>query len=327
MSEVDSLPAWHGASLLYLPPIGSAVRHVLSRTSTCVPDDAMVLTYVTAAHVQLRHLQLQRVRSLRCFMARVVTVCFGNNSLTQLACGPRGGTCVPSPSIVRLGRRRDGGEREAKYGQAPYHALIWAKWRFMYAALQHARQVLFLDADVVVFQNPFDVLRRYEWQYVQRERQVEAAGSVLQLGPSLQQPPASQRPLTGTERTFAKEYLQLDLLYQGLCAGAACVQIFTGLHMGIWSGCPPPLIDARPHFPRPPSPSPMRLAIPHAPGELACQAPPACFDWPANRHPGTRPGTRPGIRPGIRRVEPRHATSARPLAHCHLNGGVLLLRR
>jgi len=107
------------------------------------------------------------------------------------------------------------------------------------------------------------VLQRYEWQYVhQRERQAEAAGSLLQLGPTLQ-PPASQRPLTDAERAFAKEYLQLDLLYQG---------------------------------------------------ELACQAPPACFDSPASRYPG------------ISQVEFRHVTPARPLAHCHLNGGVLLLR-
>ena len=49
--------------------------------------------------------------------------------------------------------------RLARWHPADY-ALIWVKWRLLHAALQHAQQVLFLDADVLLLRNPFSTLLR-----------------------------------------------------------------------------------------------------------------------------------------------------------------------
>lgn len=94
------LPEWRGT--LVSPPEGTlapAVRDALARRSSCVPPGHATLTYYTPAHAELRQTQLERIRTRPCFMARLVTVCFGfsNSSTNTSACN------VHAPSI--FGRR------------------------------------------------------------------------------------------------------------------------------------------------------------------------------------------------------------------------------
>ena len=138
------LPPWRGS--LVIPPIGDAVREALAHESTCVPPLAIALTYYSRHHSSLRELQLQRIRNLRCFMLRLVTVCYGvrdDNSSNP---------CVYAPSFD---------SREATFRHGAYHELIWAKWRMLHDALTTggAERALFVDSDVVLFRNPFHALR------------------------------------------------------------------------------------------------------------------------------------------------------------------------
>ena len=197
--SVTILPEWHGGSILHLPPIGPVVRSVLSRPSSCVPDGALTLTYVSDAQLELRRLQFQRVRTTKCFMARVITVVFSANLTTSLACGDGDGVCVPSAAVLPTRRARREGSRPAGHS-ASYHAYIWVKWRLMHAVLaQNAREVLFLDADVVLFRNPFEALhdqvKQDAQQQYKRQRQHQR-GQWTWFG-------------------SAKHYERLDLLYQG----------------------------------------------------------------------------------------------------------------
>ena len=145
-----ALPAWRGR-LVTLPPIASSVRHTLSRPSSCVPPGFIALTYYSPAHATLRELQLERVQSKRCFMTRLVTVCFGvapNSSALD-------SSCVSAPAI-----RGAPSGHASTFRKPAYHELIWAKWRLMHDALSEggARGVLFVDSDVLLFRNPFRAL-------------------------------------------------------------------------------------------------------------------------------------------------------------------------
>lgn len=140
------LAPWSGGAHVALPPIGHAVRRVLARPSSCVPDGALTLTYMTPAHVPLHMLQFHMLRSQACFLDRIVTVCYGTT-------GINGTNCVQAPPI------HTPGAKVAKYRQPAYYALIWVKWRLLHAALRHASQVLFVDSDVLLFRNPFTALR------------------------------------------------------------------------------------------------------------------------------------------------------------------------
>ncbi|KAL1520569.1 hypothetical protein AB1Y20_022145 [Prymnesium parvum] len=125
----------HG-KCLSLINVSSAVSARLAVSSSCVPSGAVLLSMVNPYHSRLRDLQFSRLRESRCFMDRVVSVCFNySDSL---------GTCVPAPH-VEAARFRSGG----------YSDLLWAKWRFIADALVAASMVLWVDADVVLLRNPW----------------------------------------------------------------------------------------------------------------------------------------------------------------------------
>ena len=140
MSTATAVPGWHGV-LVALPNVGPAVREALLRPSACVPSGSIVLSTTSSHHAALRELQFERLE--RCFRERVVTVCYGPMTGANASCA------ISAPGFPPSAFRR-----------AAYHEIIWAKWRFLHEALQHASEALFVDTDVVLFRNPFDALRQ-----------------------------------------------------------------------------------------------------------------------------------------------------------------------
>ena len=149
------MPPWSGASVA-VPDLSHAVREAVSRPSSCVPDGAILLSYVNSKHQGLRGLQLQRVAQLPCLLSRLVTVCYGvdHDGL---------GSCVAAPAFapaeinmaLNAYRKPRGSARDIVRSAGAYFELVWAKWRLLLSALSAAREVLWLDADVVLFRNPW----------------------------------------------------------------------------------------------------------------------------------------------------------------------------
>ena len=128
------------------PNVTSAVASALRTQSACVPVDAVALSQANRAHAGLRALGLQRMPP--CFLARLVSVCFGEAS----ACGH----CADAPSACVLGAAVE----DSSFGKGAYVHLIFFKWRVLADALLAARWALWLDADVVLLQNPWEALGR-----------------------------------------------------------------------------------------------------------------------------------------------------------------------
>ena len=101
-----------------------------------------MMTTVNDFHEPLHELQFQRVRHQRCLMSRLVTVCFG-----ERACRRAVGHKVVGHEMVG-----------SDFRKKAYVEITWGKWRLMHAALGEADSVFFLDADVVLFRNPFATL-------------------------------------------------------------------------------------------------------------------------------------------------------------------------
>ena len=99
-----------------------------------------MLTYAEQDQRSLRTVTFQRVASLTCLMARLLSVVtfsdeIGGSQLTVQA------FWTPPPSNR-------------------YHAATWFKWHLLAAALQGCSQVLHLDADVLLLRSPFEHLPR-----------------------------------------------------------------------------------------------------------------------------------------------------------------------
>jgi hypothetical protein len=133
---------WRGRYVAPLPDIGPTVRDALAAPSSCVPAGAVLLTLFNDHHRPLYELQFRRVRSLACLVQRLVSVCFGAD-----ACRDAIGRAVVGPPV-----------RPSDFRKGAYVELTWAKWRLLHSALMHARVVLFIDSDVVLFRNPFAAL-------------------------------------------------------------------------------------------------------------------------------------------------------------------------
>lgn len=147
-AEAPPLKPWTG-QLVALPPIGAAVRDVLARPA-CIPNGTVVLSALSEHHRKLRSLAL--LRAQRCLTSRLVTACYG------LSANEAHGTCVSAPAV----RRTSFGGAASSYTRGvvePYFELVWVKWRLLLAALQEggARAALWLDADVVLFRNPWEL--------------------------------------------------------------------------------------------------------------------------------------------------------------------------
>ena len=69
--------AGKGRKAIDVPNVTFAVLRALAIHSTCVPDQAVMLSMATTHHAKLRQVQFARVSHMPCFMSRVVSVCYG----------------------------------------------------------------------------------------------------------------------------------------------------------------------------------------------------------------------------------------------------------
>lgn len=113
-----------------------SVAASIARPSVCVPPDTVVVSMTGGKQTALRPLQFSQVKSRRCLLQRVVSLCFGNYT-------DEFGTCVGARALPQV------------VGPAQYHRVTWSKWQLLHAALQEARAALFVDADVLLLRNPF----------------------------------------------------------------------------------------------------------------------------------------------------------------------------
>ena len=131
-----------------VPNVTDAVVSVLRTPSQCVPQHAVMLSMATTHHMKLRQSQFARVVHLQCFMARVVSVCYGFTD--------EYGTCVYGSCNKSLGLANPC--LPSDYRRSQYVALNWAKWPLFIDTLRVARSALWLEADVVILQNPWELL-------------------------------------------------------------------------------------------------------------------------------------------------------------------------
>jgi hypothetical protein len=124
---------------LVLLNVSAAVAARLAVPSTCVPPGAVMLSTVNGYHASLRQAAFERVRTQRCFMDRVVSVCFNVSDAI--------GLCLNAPPVP-----------PAQFRSGPYASLLWAKWYFIADALLVAHTTLWIDSDVVLLQNPWAAL-------------------------------------------------------------------------------------------------------------------------------------------------------------------------
>lgn len=97
-----------------------------------------MVSLTTKWNLRLRLLQFAMIGNEHCFMDRVVSVCYDNTT-------DGFGSCVVSPFRVPPSDFRRGN----------YANLIWAKWHVIGDALSASRFALWLDADVLIFRNPW----------------------------------------------------------------------------------------------------------------------------------------------------------------------------
>ena len=156
-----------------------AVIRALATPSTCVPHGVVSLSMATTHHMKLRPVQFARVAHLDCFLSRLVSVCYGFTDAY--------GQCVYGSCDKTLGLANPC--LPSDYRRSQYVALNWAKWCASRAAnrmsvahasphypltsvgdarcarrplfidtLRVARSALWLEADVVILSNPWELL-------------------------------------------------------------------------------------------------------------------------------------------------------------------------
>ena len=135
-------------SLIDVPNVTLAVAAALSIPSTCVPHEAVMLSMATTHHMRLRSAQFARVSHLGCFMQRLVSVCYGFTDSY--------GTCVHGSCNKTLGLANPC--LPSDYRRSQYVALNWAKWPLFIDTLRVAKSALWLEADVVILRNPWELL-------------------------------------------------------------------------------------------------------------------------------------------------------------------------
>jgi hypothetical protein len=140
--------AMKGRSAIQVPNVTDAVIAALAVASSCVPAHAVMLSMATTHHMKLRPVQFARVEHMPCFMSRLVSVCYGFTD--------RFGACVHGACDKSLGMGNPC--LPSDYRRSQYVALNWAKWPLFIGALRVARSALWLEADVVILRNPWEVL-------------------------------------------------------------------------------------------------------------------------------------------------------------------------
>ena len=131
-----------------VPNVSDAVVEALRTPSECVPTHTVMLSMATTHHMKLRHAQFARIAHLQCFMARLVSVCYGFTD--------QYGQCVYGSCDKSLGLANPC--LPSDYRRSQYVALNWAKWPLFIDSLRVARSALWLEADVVILQNPWETL-------------------------------------------------------------------------------------------------------------------------------------------------------------------------
>ena len=138
---------------LNVPSTTKAVAAALTRPSNCVPTGGVMLSMANPHHRPLREMQFSRVKHVRCLMDRLISVCWGDwdDGL---------GTCVRGEcEMTKKGGHAIGSACiQSDYRRSQYVSLNWAKWPFIIDALQVARVILWIEADVVINRNPWEGL-------------------------------------------------------------------------------------------------------------------------------------------------------------------------
>ena len=124
-----------------------AVRKALMSTSSCVPEGAIMVSVANEQHRKLRNLAFSNFLSSdpsttnqgACLLARFVSLCFGFTD--------RIGTSVQAWPFVAAG-----------FDSPSYHLMTWIKWHVLRITSIEATHTFFVDADVLVFQNPWPAL-------------------------------------------------------------------------------------------------------------------------------------------------------------------------
>jgi hypothetical protein len=124
-----------------------AVHKALKSPSSCVPEGAIMVSVANEQHRKLRNLQAANFLSSdpsttnqgACLLARFVSLCFGFKDGI--------GTCVYAQPFVTAG-----------FDSPSYHRLTWTKWHVLRVASSLATHTFFIDADVLLFQNPWPKL-------------------------------------------------------------------------------------------------------------------------------------------------------------------------
>ena len=134
--------AWRGLIRpeLKVPDILPAIDAALRKPSSCVPEGAVTLSVINRHHAKIRPLQFAFMQNEPCFMKRMISVCY---NVTD-----NFGTCVHSSFAIP----------PSDFKRSNYANLIWAKWRIIANALQAARAIMWVDADVILLRNPWSGL-------------------------------------------------------------------------------------------------------------------------------------------------------------------------
>lgn len=125
------------------PSIRPAVTLAVATPSSCVPAGGVLLSAANLHHRSLRRLQFSVLRAQPCLHPRVVSVCYGFSSANDTGVG----ACVEGPAVS-----------PSDFREQQYASLTWAKWEMLVDALSVAELALWVDADVLLLQNPFEAL-------------------------------------------------------------------------------------------------------------------------------------------------------------------------
>ena len=136
---------WTSQELGMHRAFGLHVRHLLERSSTCVPNGTSIISVTNPFFANLTALQMAIMP--RCMQPRTALYCSQSLASMREAQSFRKHCFWPGQELAA-----------SAYRQGEYMKLIWLKWRLITQATKFGGAALFIDADVVVMRNPFPVL-------------------------------------------------------------------------------------------------------------------------------------------------------------------------
>jgi hypothetical protein len=174
-------------------PFRQQIRNVLKEsgplhTPDCdVPDGAFIFT-LSNHHLMpmltLRHHIMTRAGSLECMKKRLITVCLDKKCLELC-----NSNHLPNCMLLVVPETPYGefGKKVTAYTKNAYNYIVWVKYEMFVEALFVANEFFYIDADVMLFRNPFPDTRygrdntgnKIEGEYdimYQRERGMKERG-------------------------------------------------------------------------------------------------------------------------------------------------------